>query len=127
MKVKAGLALKKLQYELQEPQSPEDYKRWSPTGLLPAMDLDGQIVPDSARILDVLDEHFPDPPLVSEDPKVASSQRSLEAWVEATFTFYWRTYLSQLAQGQVDAGRGTRALSGDSMGREFSTAPGRTW
>jgi RNA polymerase-associated protein len=119
IKVKAALALKKLTYELCEPQSPDDYKRWSPTGLLPAIDVDGTRVPDSARILDLLDEHFPEPPLVSEDPKVASSQRSLEAWVEATFTFYWRNYLSRLTQGDTAPRKSSKAPDAAGLGREF--------
>ena len=123
VKVKAALALKKLTFELCEPQSPADYKRWSPTGLLPALDLDGTVVPDSAAILDLLDEHFPEPPLVAEDPKVAASQRSLEAWVEATFTFYWRNYLSKLTDGPEEPAprrRQARSTEADGLGAEFA-------
>ena len=51
-----------------EPTSPEDYRRLSPeTGLLPLLALESERIPDSAAILDFLDERFPDPPLVSGD------------------------------------------------------------
>ncbi len=93
-KVVRALALKKLAYELVEPEGPEDYRRWNPeTGLLPVADVDGRRVADSARILDALDERFPEPPLTSSDPRAAASQRTLESWVGETFFFYWVSYL----------------------------------
>jgi glutathione S-transferase len=96
LKVELALVLKKLDFTLEEPQSPEDYRRWSPeTGLLPVIDVDGTRVHDSSAILDFLEERFPDPPLLSNDPKLASSQRRLESWAEETFTFYWLSYLRE--------------------------------
>ena len=42
-KVARGLALKKLEFELVEPESPEDYRRWNPeTAQLPVIDIDGE-------------------------------------------------------------------------------------
>jgi glutathione S-transferase len=98
LKVQGALALKGLDHTLVEPQGEEDYRRWSPeTGQLPVIDLgDGEHIPDSGRILDVLDERFPTPPLLAPDPKVARSQRRLEQWVEAAFMFYWLHYLREL-------------------------------
>lgn len=93
-KLVRALALKKLPFQLVEPQGPEDYRRWNPeTGLLPVADVDGERVADSVRILDVLDERYPEPPLVSSDPRAAASQRRLEAWAGETFFFYWVSYL----------------------------------
>jgi glutathione S-transferase len=88
---KAGRALrwKKLAFELVEPKSPEDYRRFSPkTGLLPVLEVDGAKIPDSAAILDYLDEHHPEPPLLSADARVAREQRQLERWFDETFPFY---------------------------------------
>lgn len=100
-KVRGGLTLKKLDYELVEPTSQDDYRRWNPeTGLLPVMDLDGERVPDSSRILDVLDERFPEPPLVAADAMAAQAQRRLEQWVEAAFMFYWIHYLRRLVNAE---------------------------
>ena len=99
LKVELALVLKKLDFALEVPRGPEDYKRWNPeTGLLPVIDVDGTRVHDSSAILDFLDERFPEPPLLSSDPKLASSQRTLEAWAEQTFIFYWTTHLRTLVR-----------------------------
>jgi len=88
-KVGRGLRLKGLGFELVEPASPEDYARLSPeTGLLPLLEVDGVRTPDSAAILDFLDLHFPEPRLVSADPRVEREQRRLEQWIDETFAFY---------------------------------------
>ena len=103
-KVLRGLALKKLEHRLVEPAGPEDYRRWSPeTGLLPVADLAGRRVSDSARILDALDERWPEPPLVSPETKAASSQRSLESWASETFYFYWERWLRLRVAALEDA------------------------
>lgn len=92
-KVVRGLGLKKLPFELREPQGPEDYKRWSPeTGLLPVIEIDGERIHDSTQILLALDERFPEPPLLSSDPSVASRQRALEDWVDESFIWYWNQW-----------------------------------
>lgn len=88
-KVGRGLRLKRLAFELVRPASPEDYARLSPeTGLLPLLEVEGIRIPDSAAILDFLDERFPEPRLVSADPRVAREQRRLERWIDETFAFY---------------------------------------
>lgn len=88
-KVGRGLRVKRLAFEIVEPTSPEDYARMSPeTGLLPVLDVDGRRIPDSSAILDFLDMHFPEPPLLSADPRVAREQRRLEKWIDETFAFY---------------------------------------
>jgi glutathione S-transferase len=93
---KVGLALrmKKLAYEIVEPQSADDFRRWNPeTGLLPVIDIDGTRVADSSKILDFLDAQFPEPPLLARDPRVARAQRALEAWTGETFYYYWLRWL----------------------------------
>lgn len=120
-KVRGALNLKGVPFELVEPKEPEDYRRWNPeTGLLPVIDVDGVRVPDSAAILDHLDEVFPERPLVSSDPKLAASQRGLESWVEATFIFYWTNYLRDVVEsGEAEVGR-RRAGKPSALGAEFS-------
>ena len=89
VKVERALQLKGVEYLLVAPESPEDYRRWNPeTGLLPVLDRDGERVHDSTRILEWLDERYPNPPLLSSDPKLAEAQRRLEEWCDETFFFY---------------------------------------
>jgi glutathione S-transferase len=103
LKVELALVLKKLDFSQEVPRGPEDFKRWSPeTGLLPVIDVEGTRVHDSSAILDFLDQRFPEPPLLSSDPKVASSQRNLESWAEQAFTFYWMTYLRALVRADEE-------------------------
>ncbi len=112
-KVRSALGLKKLEHQWLVPQSQEDYLRWSPkTGQLPMLQIDDDWIEDSTRILDALDERFPNPPLLSEDPKAARSQRHLEQWVEAAFTFYWIHYLREIADTGV-AAPGTQGMAGE--------------
>ncbi len=114
-KVRAALGLKKLEYDWIEPQSQDDYRRWSPkTGLLPVLQIDDDSIEDSSRILDELDERFPNPPLLSSDVKIAQSQRRLEQWVEAAFTFYWIHYL------RATADKSEAAAASTGMGDEYS-------
>lgn len=88
-KVERALRVKRLPFELVEPSSPEDFRRWNPeTGLLPVVDIGDRRIPDSTAILDALEERFPDPPLQSGDPRLAREQRRLEAWVGETFAYY---------------------------------------
>ena len=85
-----ALALKGLSFELREPETPDDYRRWSPeTGLLPLIDFDGERVPDSTAILLRLDELYPEPPLLSPEPRTRAAQLNLEHWVDESFFFYW--------------------------------------
>jgi len=89
IKVERALYWKGLPFELEEPTSTEDFRRWSPqNGLLPVLDLDGTRVQDSAAILDLLEQRFPMPPLLSPDPKLAREQRRLEQWVGETFFYH---------------------------------------
>jgi len=88
-KVGRALRWKKLEFELVEPRSQEDYRRFSPdTGLLPVIEVDGARIPDSAAILDYLDGRFPAPPLLAADSRVAREQRRLERWIDETFPYY---------------------------------------
>lgn len=94
VRVVRALHLKKLPFESVEPQSIEDYRRFSPeTGLLPVIELEGRRIHDSSAILDFLDQRFPEPPLLSADLRIAREQRRLEAWVSESFDFYIMRWL----------------------------------
>jgi glutathione S-transferase len=89
-KVARALALKKLPFRREISDQPEDVKRWSPVSQrLPVLEIDGDRVHDSERILRWLDERFPEPPLRSSDPKVAASQERLASWSDSSFLWYW--------------------------------------
>lgn len=93
-KVRRALIFKQIEFELCEPRSLEDYKRWSPTtGMLPVLDIDGEHVPDSTDILLRLDELHPDPPLLSPDERIAKQQLRLEDWADASFLWYYMKYV----------------------------------
>ncbi len=97
--------LKHLDFELREPSGPEDYKRWSPkTGLLPVLDLNGEHIPDSTEILLKLDAVYPDPPLLSPDPRVASQQRQLENWADENLLYHFNRYRRMQSEQSIDGG-----------------------
>jgi glutathione S-transferase len=96
-KVRRALLYKGLDFELQEPTSIEDYQRWNPkSGILPVLDVGGEVIEDSTQILIALDARFPDPPLLAGDPMVASQQRQLEDWADESFLWYWMKYRRML-------------------------------
>lgn len=120
-KVRRALIYKGYEFDLVEPETPEDYKRWSPkTGQLPALHLHDEIVPDSTDILLRLDAERPDPPLLASDPTVAAQQRQLEDWADESFLFYYLKYLRM-----VEGGRATPTVedSGRPPEREERSGP----
>jgi glutathione S-transferase len=93
-KVRRGLLYKGIAFDLVEPASPDDYRRWNPeTGLLPVLELDGDRIADSTTILNALDERFPDPPLLSSDPRVGGQQARLEDWADENLLFYFNKWV----------------------------------
>jgi glutathione S-transferase len=128
-KVRRALVLKGLDFALREPESPEDFKRWSPeTGLLPVLTIDSELVSDSTRILFRLDELYPKPPLLSSDPVVAAQQRQLEDWADESFLWYWNRWsvLAQRRDGADDPDARHRPLRGVRRALAWLRAGG-TW
>lgn len=114
VKVARGLVLKKLEFTLVEPESAEDYRRWNPeTGLLPAIDLDGERIHDSTAILLRVNELHPEPPLLSRQPRTAESQLQLTRWVDETFFWYWNRWIRRA--GDAAPGEPFRSLAGESL------------
>jgi glutathione S-transferase len=88
-KVARALQIKKVSFDLVEPQTPFDLRRWNPqTGKIPVVELNGERLYDSTFILRRLDELFPEPPLLSEDPQTAAMQRQLEDWADESLYWY---------------------------------------
>ena len=89
-KCRRALVFKGLEFDLHLSTGPEDVRRWSPvTGLLPVMTVDGELVSDSTNILLRIDRIRAEPPLLSDDPLVATQQRNLEDWADESFLWYW--------------------------------------
>ena len=101
-KVARALQLKRLKFELVDVKSPGDLKRWNPiTGKMPVIEIDGEKTWDSTFILRRLDELSPKPPLFSEDPAAAASQRMLEDWCDEAL--YWYLMALRWAERNVPA------------------------
>ena len=108
-KVARGLGLKKLAFELVEPASPLDLRKWNrQTGKMPVLDLDGERLYDSTFILRTLDERFPSPPLLADDPHLAAAQRQLEDWADESL--YW--YLMALRWSDRNAAATAEQITG---------------
>jgi len=112
-KVRRALLYKGLEFDLMEPSSPEDYRRWNPkSGLLPVLEIDGEIHPDSTNILFKLDELFPDPPLLSSDARISGQQKQLEDWADENLLWYFNKWLrsKESAEGAPAADASTSRL-----------------
>jgi glutathione S-transferase len=93
-KVRRALLYKGLEFELTEPTEPGDYRRWNPeTGLLPVLEIDGEMIPDSTAILLKLEEIFPEPPLLSQDARISGQQRQLEDWADENLLFFFNRWI----------------------------------
>lgn len=77
-RVRIALALKGVPYEYVSRRTlrPDDYARINPQGLLPALEIDGQVVAQSGAILELLEELHPTPSLFPEDPVTRAQARA---------------------------------------------------
>ena len=81
--------LKRLPFELHEPQTFMDLRRNNPTtGKMPALELNDELLFDSTFILRALDTYQPDPPLLSADPLIAAQQSLIEDWADESLYWY---------------------------------------
>lgn len=76
-RVRIALNLKDIPYTYVPVGSlpPGEYRRLNPQGLLPALDIGGRIIPQSAAILAYLEEAYPLPSLLPEDPILRAQAR----------------------------------------------------
>ncbi len=108
-KVARGLVYKKVEFENVEPKGPFDLRRWNPqTGKMPVLEIDGERIYDSTFILRWLDERFPEPPVVSEDARVAAAQRQFEDWADESL--YW--YIMAVRWSEANAAASTEQITG---------------
>lgn len=87
-KVHRALAFKGLAYRTQVVASPGELARLNPgIAKVPVLSYDGELVADSTRILDLLEERHPDPPLWPADREARAQARLLEDWADESL--YW--------------------------------------
>lgn len=128
-KVVRALELKSISYELRVPRSRAEIREWNPvTRQIPVLQLDGERVHDSGKILEVLDERCPDPPLLAADPKLAASQRQLHDWADSMLMYYWTSWLRAVEHADAvssEPRRGAGWLRRRGEDREASGVPRR--
>lgn len=84
-RVRIALNLKGLAYDyVSVPVLPPGaYERINPQGLMPALEVDGRVIAQSAAILDFLEEGWPEPPLLPDDPVTRGQARAFAAHIAA--------------------------------------------
>jgi maleylacetoacetate isomerase len=84
-RVRIALNLKGIAYEYVPVRSlpPGEYRRLNPQGLLPALEVDGQFIAQSAAILEFLEETYPEPSLLPRDPVLRAQARAFGAHIAA--------------------------------------------
>ncbi|AUW41088.1 maleylacetoacetate isomerase [Rhizobium leguminosarum] len=82
-RVRIALNLKGIPYHYVSVSSlePGEYRRLNPQGLLPALDIGGHIVPQSSAILAYIEETYPIPSLLPEDPGLRAQARGFAAHI----------------------------------------------
>lgn len=82
-RVRIALNLKGISYRYAPVSSLEagEYHRLNPQGLLPALDIGGQVVPQSSAILAYIEETYPDPSLLPDDPALRAQARGFAAHI----------------------------------------------
>jgi maleylacetoacetate isomerase len=82
-RVRIALHLKGLAYEYVSMGGlpAGEYARINPQGLLPALEIDGAIITQSAAILDLLEQRFPQHPILPSDPVLRAQSLAFGAIV----------------------------------------------
>ncbi len=89
-KIRRILAIKGVETRIAEVKFMEltgRYKRLNPTGKVPALEHDDQLISDSTDIAHYLERVFPDPPLIPADPAEAALVHALEDWADESLYF----------------------------------------
>jgi glutathione S-transferase len=87
-KVRMGLSLKGVEYELVNVSSPMEAKRYNPRGRVPALILGDEVLVDSTDILTELDVRFEGPRLTPESAAERAQAKILEDWADEVLYFY---------------------------------------
>jgi maleylpyruvate isomerase len=77
-----GLAYEQVGVDLRKgDQRSEVYRTLNPQGLVPALEVDGHVLTQSPAILEWLEERWPEPPLLPDDPFARAEVRAMAAIV----------------------------------------------
>lgn len=84
-RVRIVLNLKGLPYEYIALSSANwaEYEHVNPQGLMPALELDGKVVAQSMAILELIQELYPEPGILSDDPWLRAEARSFAHLITA--------------------------------------------
>lgn len=82
-RVRIALNLKNIAYEYVPVSNlaPGAYQRINPQGLMPALDVDGQIISQSSAILDYIERQYPESSLLPSDPVVRAQALAFGAHI----------------------------------------------
>ena len=87
-KVRLSLAEKKIEVQLVEERYWErdaDFLRRNPAGKVPVLKMGGEIFTESSAICEHLEERFPEPRLLPQDPQARYEVRRLVCWFDDKF------------------------------------------
>jgi len=89
VKVHRALGYKGLDYAVRNVGTPAELKRVNPgVSKVPVLRYDGELVADSSRILELLDQRHPDPPLQPEGDHARALSCLLEDWADESLYWY---------------------------------------
>lgn len=87
-KVRLVLAEKKIEVELVEERYWEremDFLRRNPAGKVPVLKMDGHVLAESGAICELIEEKYPNPPLMPNSPEGRYEVRRLVSWFDDKF------------------------------------------
>lgn len=107
LKVRAIFDYKKIPYERINVMGMSwfQFKRRSPTGKVPALEVEGRLICDSTDIAYFLEERHPSPSIIPSDPEQRARCHLLEDWADDAF--YWQGFYHRWrdAEGRAGAAR----------------------
>lgn len=132
IRVMIQIAAKGLDFEVSLPPggwpASEEYKAMNPIGKIPALNVDGTIIPESTVILEYLEAEFPEPSLMPADARDAARMRLLMQMTD----LYLGQHMSPIFQKLMGRGGDEAAVEGAAKALETlrqmeSFADGGPW
>jgi glutathione S-transferase len=105
-RVRIAIHAKNLPVEIVAPpggQGSAEFKRLNPTGKVPALEVDGQVLVESEAINEYLEDRFPTPSLRPSDPLARARMRALSRFADLYLAQSIRPLVAQLNPATRDA------------------------